>query len=149
MVPSRTHGGAIRVGPASECVKMADQLLARVEQLSSAFARLEARASWVRAGFTLKAGRFGFFGLGPSDGDGPDSAIIRGLSFQELQIVTELYALTEGAGTLVLEAIRSGRYAGKPVVGKSIHYEVERPWHPWLLFLLHFPPMLFHCQTKG
>src|SRR5947209_4300859 len=59
-----THLGADRAHPASECATMPDQFLARLDQLSAAFARIEERAPWVRARFAVKAGKFTFFLLG-------------------------------------------------------------------------------------
>ncbi len=128
---------------------MHDEILARLDQLSTAFARLANRAPWVRAGFTVKAGRFGFFGLGRPDGDGPDAAPLRGVrSDQELAIISELYALTDRAGALAAEICQSGHYQGKAVSPKSVHYDLREPRGFWLVLLLHTPPLCFQCRVK-
>jgi hypothetical protein len=129
---------------------MSDQVISRIDHLSAAFARLADRTSWVRAGFTLKADKFGMFGLGPADENGPDPALLRSLGNKqtlESAIMTELYALTDQAGHLIFEVYQSGCFQGNG--GRRIQHDFKRPWQTWLFFLMNCPPMLLHCWTKG
>src|SRR5260370_5302588 len=108
---------------------MPDSILGRLDQLSAAFARLADRAPWVRAAFTVKAGKFGMFSLGPADKDGPDPALLRGLrgdQAHEAAIITELYGLTDQAGLLAMELLQSGS-TGTLASTKSLHYDIRTP----------------------
>jgi hypothetical protein len=130
---------------------MPDPILGRLDQLSAAFTRLADRAPWVRAAFTVKAGKFGWFGFGPADKDGPDPALLRGLRgdrAQEAAIITELFGLTDQAGLLAMELLQSGS-SGNLVSAKSLHCDIKAPWGVWLFILMHLPPTLLHCCTKG
>jgi hypothetical protein len=124
---------------------MAGLWVQQIQDLQANFQRLDDEASWVRAGFILKARRFGMFGLGRPD----DVALIRGIrSNQEAAIIAELYLLTDQAGVLVEEIFQSGCFQGTPIATNYVHVNLQRPWQSWLVFLMYFPPMTFLCRTR-
>src|SRR5437773_2514576 len=100
-LPALTEG-ADRAGPASECAAMPEEIHARLDQLSAAFARLADRTPWVRASFTVNGGRFGLFGFGRPGGDGDTEAI---LIAERDPFLSELHALTDQAGSLKAEML--------------------------------------------
>jgi hypothetical protein len=120
-------------------------LASHIANLQTDFQGIADRAPWVRAGFAVKAGSFGCFGLGR---DGPTSALVRGVrDSRELAIITQLYALTEQAGALVAEICQSGSFQWNFYSGKPVHYDLREPREYWLVLLLHTFPACFHCRT--
>jgi hypothetical protein len=125
-------------------------LATQLRELQADFQRIADRANWVRAVFTVQAGRFGMFLLGASDVDGTSAGLVRGVkSVPELAIISELYALTEQAGAIAAEIVQSGRYPLKVVSTKSVHYDLRAFWEFWLMILLHTSPSCVHCRANG
>jgi hypothetical protein len=129
---------------------MVEAIIGRLDQLSNAFCRIADRAPLVRARFSVNGGRFGFFVLGPPCEDGSDEGMVHGSRrTEDFAIISELYALTDQAGTLFAELWQSGRYQGKFSSPVSIHYDLQLPREPWLMVLLHKAPVFFHCKTSN
>jgi hypothetical protein len=137
----------ILVGQPADGATMSDQMT-RLDHLSNSFARHAHSASWVRAAFILKAGRFVGWVLG-RECDSNVALVGVHRSAHEGAILSELYALTDQASILVWEIIQSGHYQQKPFTMKSVHYDFDATYQFWLFFLLHFPPMSFQCRAKG
>jgi hypothetical protein len=126
---------------------MAD-LVSRITDLKADFQRIADRAPWVRAGFTVKAGKFGMFVLGHPVEDG--TALVESLhNYQELAIITELEALTDQAGSIAEEVCAYGRYRGKLFSQESINNDFRHPRELWRMLLLLAPPTCFLCRAKG
>jgi hypothetical protein len=91
------------------------------------------------------------FGLGsrPPDEGSPDAALLGGLQRDQLAVITELYALTDQAGILAMELLRSGRCLGTKAASTSIQYDLRAPYEAWLIMLLHLEPVLTQCWAKG
>jgi hypothetical protein len=120
----------------------------RISDLKADFQRIADRANWVRAGFTLKEGRFGMYMLGPPVDDG--TALVSGIqSNQELAIMLELLALTDQAGSMVAKVYQSDRGWIKTDSSKPFSYDLRRASDFWFVFLLHTPPVCFQCQVKA
>src|SRR6266542_4347795 len=128
---------------------MAD-LNSQLRELHADFQRIADRAPWVRAACSVKNGRFGLFTLGHPEGDGSDAALVRSVGDpKELAIVSELDVLTNHAGDLTSQFLRAGGGKGNIISTGSVTYHLQQPWELWLFLLLHTPPLLMHCWTKG
>jgi hypothetical protein len=104
---------------------------AQLTELRAEFQRVADRAGWVRAAFSIKAGRIAGVGFGRP---------VAGEAFADSScdpICVEVDALTERAGGLIAEACPQLSPAGGSWRGMA-----------WLLFLLHCPYTTGHCQTK-
>jgi hypothetical protein len=129
---------------------MSEQIYARLNVLSDAFARLDERAPWVRAALIVNPGKFTWFALGRPVEDLPGAALIGGMkNDRDMAFICELYALTDQAGALAAKMWKSGFNLGNPVSVRYISYDLREPRDVWLFFLLHTPPCLYHCCVRG
>ncbi len=130
---------------------MAD-LASEISELKTDFQRIADRFAWVRASFTLNRGRFELFSFGHPGSDGVNGAILVGMrGDQELAVTTDLFELTERAGTIVGQFLKSCGTLRHLLCEKSIHYDLKTPWELWLMFLVHSrsTALLCHTQTDG
>jgi hypothetical protein len=115
-------------------------------ELQAEFQRIADRIPSIRARVHVKGGRFILFVLGHPIKDDEDQGIV---GTEANPIHLELYRLTEQAGNLAAELLRSKRYQGKVAAIKSVHYDLSSLQHLWLMLLLHTPPLCFYCWAIG
>lgn len=128
---------------------MSVELLARLDQISNAFARIADRADWIRAIFTIRAGKVGMLAFGHPGGDGFREALLSDTGNErERPILLEVHELINQAGVLFAALLQSGQHSWKPAAMKTIKYKVQQPWEIWLLVLLITQPTCFQCWER-
>jgi hypothetical protein len=122
-------------------------LVSQLAELQADFQRIADRADWARAVFTVRAGRFGMFGIGRPESDGVDGAIIN--SGGGSPMFAELDVLTERAGRLALSLYGTGCFQLQGLSSTTITYSDPQPWGFWLVVLLHSPVTMGHCCVRS
>ena len=126
-----------------------DDLSSLLNEVTEDFRSAAARAPWVRASFSLNAGKLGLFSFGhDGGGDGVNGPILSSGDKCDQPLFTELFSLTEQAGQLLANCIRSKRYSWKPIQSGLIDRTRLKPTELWLLFLTHTPPVLMLCFAR-